>query len=269
VALEQRQRQHRLRRARLPEEEAGEQHGAPDQRHGHHGVAPASKRLLDQPEGHARQPEGAEQRAQHVHPGVGVALPSLGHDPQDEDHREDHDRHVDGEDPAPRGRVHELAADQRSEHGADAAPGRPRAYRLAALLRREVGHDDRQRRRGEQRAGHALKRAGRDEDLDRRRQRARDRGDAERPDAEREHAPLPEDVAQRAADQQQRAERDEVGVGGPLLARQPAAEVLLDRGEGHVDHRAVDRDDGGAEDGRDEDEPLPSSSLGGSLHPRR
>ena len=47
-----------------------------------------------------------------------------------------------------------------------------------------------------------------DEQLDRRRQRAEERRDAEPAHAEDEHAPLAEQVAERAADQDQRAQRD-------------------------------------------------------------
>ena len=48
-------------------------------------------------------------------------------------------------------------------------------------------------------------------------------------DADREHAPLAVQVAERAGDEDQRAEREQVGVGHPLLAGEPAAEVLADR----------------------------------------
>ena len=47
-------------------------------------------------------------------------------------------------------------------------------------------------------------------------------------DADREHAPLAVQVAERAADQDQRAEREQVGVGDPLLTGEPAAEVGAD-----------------------------------------
>ena len=53
-----------------------------------------------------------------------------------------------------------------------------------------------------------------------------ERQHAERGDAEREDAPLAVDVAERAADQDQRAEREQVGVRDPLLRRQAAAEVV-------------------------------------------
>ena len=96
---------------------------------------------------------------------------------------------------------------------------------LAALRLREGGHDHGQSGRREERSGHPLKRAAGHQDLDRGRHRAHDRSEPEGHDPEREHAPLAEDVAERATDQQQRAERDEVRVRGPLLARETAAEI--------------------------------------------
>ena len=56
----------------------------------------------------------------------------------------------------------------------------------------------------------------------------------------REDPPLAVEVAERAADEDQRAEREQVGVGDPLLAGQAAAEVALDRRQRDVDHRRVE-----------------------------
>jgi hypothetical protein len=66
----------------------------------------------------------------------------------------------------------------------------------------------------------------------------------------------------------QRAESgaEQVRVRHPLLRRQPAAEVPLDRRQRHVDDRAVDRHHGGAEDGREQRHPLPARhGAGGGL----
>ena len=54
---------------------------------------------------------------------------------------------------------------------------------------------------------------------------------AEARDADREDPPLAVDVPERASDQDQRPEREQVRVRHPLLSRQPAAEVALDRGQ--------------------------------------
>ena len=104
----------------------------------------------------------------------------------------------------------------------------------------KLDDDDRQRARGQQRAEHALQRAPGDEHLDRRRQGADDAHDAEARDADGEDPPLAVEVAERAADEDERAEREQIGVGDPLLAGQAAAEVALDGRQGDVDRRRVE-----------------------------
>src|SRR5262249_54014115 len=95
-------------------------------------------------------------------------------------------------------------------------------------------------------------------------ERAEDGGDGERDHADREDPPLPEEVAERPSDQDQRAQREEGGVGDPLLQREPAAEVVLDRGQGHVDDRRGDENDRRPEDAADEHQALahPSAQIG-------
>ena len=63
----------------------------------------------------------------------------------------------------------------------------------------------------------ALQRARHDQRHGVRRDRAQRRGDAEADQPPDEHAPAAEDVAERAADQDQRAEREQVGLDDPLL----------------------------------------------------
>ena len=50
---------------------------------------------------------------------------------------------------------------------------------------------------------------------------------------EPEDAALTVDVSQRASDQDQRGEGEEVGVRNPLLRREPTPEVTLDRRDVH------------------------------------
>ena len=80
-------------------------------------------------------------------------------------------------------------------------------------------------------------------------------------DAEREHAPLAEDVAERAADQDQRAERQQVGVRDPLLAGEAAAEVVADRGQRDVDRRRVEARDERSHDRREQRQLLASGAA--------
>ena len=250
---EQLERQHRRGRAQLVRDERREHQHARDERDADERVAPAEHRLLDQPERDPRQAERAQQRAGHVQ--RRPALPriaGLGHVAPRQRQRDQHERDVDREHPAPRDRVDDLAADQRPGEVADAAPGGPGADRRAALGLGEDRDDDRERGRRQQRARDPLQRARDDQQLDGRRQRAEQRRDAEARHAEREHAPLAVDVGERAGHEDQRAEREQVGVGDPLLAREAAAELVRDRRQRDVDHGRVDRHDRGAEDRRDQ-----------------
>ena len=67
---------------------------------------------------------------------------------------------------------------------------------------------------------------------------------------DREHPPLPEDVAQRAAEQDQRTERQQVRIAHPLLTGQAPAEAALDRRQGHAHDTAVENRDAGPENRR-------------------
>jgi hypothetical protein len=153
------------------------------------------------------------------------------------------ERDIDGEDPAPRRIVDQQAAAEWPDHHRDAGPRRPRPDRRASLLGRERRGDDRQRGRHEQRPRDPLQRARRDQQLGCRGERAHDRGDAEADQPGGEHLAAAEQVAERAADQQQRAERQQVGLDDPLLRREPGVEVVADRRERDVDDGPVDEHD--------------------------
>ena len=87
---------------------------------------------------------------------------------------------------------------------------------------------------------------------------AEDRGEPERRDSDQEEPPGAEEVAERAADEQQRAEGEEVGVDHPLLERETAAEVVLDGRQRHVHDRGVDEHDHRTEDASHEDQAITS-----------
>ena len=109
-----------------------------------------------------------------------------------------------------------------------------------------------------------------DEDPDRRRRRAQRRADAEPGHAGGEHPSLAQAVGQRAGEQDERAQRQQVGVGDPLLGGEPAAEVATDRRQRHVDGRRVHRGDRRGQDGGDEGELLgPRARLRRAISARR
>ena len=225
-ALEQVQPQHRVARARFVEEERGEQEHAADQRAAHRQASTsraAAARSARTP--FRRDPARTARRRRHPPCAGGGGAASTG-PPLAISHRQrDHQRQIDDEDPAPRGDVQDHSGDERAERPGDRSPCRPRPDRgprsrsgkVATITASELGVS----------SAPAIPCNARNatSNADRWRDRAQQRRGAEAAHAEREHPPLPEDVAQRAAEQDQRAERQQVRVADPLLTGQPPAEA--------------------------------------------
>src|SRR5262249_8882152 len=116
-------------------------------------------------------------------------------------------RRIDRHDPAgpPGGGKAGQPADERADHERDAGPRRPGPDRSTTLLTGEDGRDRRKRSRGEERAGDSLEPARDDQHGAVDRERAEDGGDAEQGDADGEDPLAAEDIAERAADEDQRA----------------------------------------------------------------
>ena len=122
----------------------------------------------------------------------------------------------------------------------DAAEARPGADRPGPVAGPEAGLDDRQAAGGQQRAADPLQQPRADQQLDARRDRAEQRGDGEEADAEDEDAPPPVAVAERAAEQDQRGEGQQVAVEDPLQGAGAGVEVAADVRQRDVDHGAVE-----------------------------
>ena len=150
----------------------------------------------------------------------------------------------------------EPAADERPDHERDPGPGRPgpiaaprsSPLKIAVIIASAGGR--------EERAGDALEARAR---------RSAGPSGASAQSSEvtpkvatpiRKTPPAAEEVAERSADEDQRAEGQQVRVDDPLLERQPAAEVVLDRGQRDVHDRRVDEHDRRPEDAGDEREPV-------------
>ena len=204
----------------------------------------------------AGKPERAEPGADEVD-STADDRRRLRHDGKDQQDRPDHERDVQREDPPPRERVDDPTSCQWPDDRRDPAPGGPRPDRGTTLLRAERRDDDREGRRRQQRRRRALARPRCDQDLDRRRERAGHGEDAEARESQREDPPLTVDVAERAADQDQRAQGEQIGVRDPLLRGETTAEVALDRGQRDVDDRTVDRGDRRAQDRGEQRQSLP------------
>jgi hypothetical protein len=104
--------------------------------------------------------------------------------------------------------------------------------------------------------GYALQCTKCDQHADRRRQRAKQRGRAETTHPERKNSALTEDISKRSTEQDQRTERQQVGVGDPLLACEAAAEASLDRRKRNAHHAGVEVRNGGTKDRRDQRQSL-------------
>jgi hypothetical protein len=212
----------------------------------------AQPRLLDEGEHDPAEAEDAHRRTEHIDAGIGPLqrIPDSACQPEGRGDR----NHVDEEGEPPAREVDECAADQRTD---DHRARRERGPRSDGLrLRRAIERrcDEGERARHEERSGRALHESRGDEDPRIRRDRDRDRRDTEADEAYAQHERATEGVAGRSGDEHQRAERHEIPVDDPLLRREAAAELAVDRRQGDVDDRAVEERDEGRDD-RDPEDP--------------
>ncbi len=237
------QRHQRVGDPGLAEDERGEQSDrdrAEDERLGR---APALLAGLE-------QRVDAEHQARRQQRGAGDVGALAEADPRlvlDEAHREqrdrDPDRDVDEEDPMPVDRLGEHAAGEQADRGARGGDEAEDADRLRLLARLgEHHHDHPQDHRRADRSTGALDEAGGDQHLLGLRDRAEQRGRGEDPEADQEDAPLADQVAEAPREQEQAAERDQVGVHDPGEVALGEAEVVLDRRQRDVDDRRVEHD---------------------------
>ena len=155
----------------------------------------------------------------------------------------DADRDVDEEDPVPAEHVGEDAAEQHADRPAARQHEAEDAHRLRALGGLgEHHHDQRQRDRRDDGAAEALDRAGDHEDLLRAGEPAGEGGDGEEGDTADEHSPVAEQVTEPAAEQQEAAEGEQVGVHDPGEGGLREAQIRPDRRQGDVHDRRVEDD---------------------------
>ena len=142
------------------------------------------------------------------------------------------------------------AAADRTDRGRDRAEARPRADRSAAFGLVERGADDRQAAGHEEGRADALQRAAGDQHRGRGRHAAGHGGQGEEDHAGEENTLAAELIAERSADQDQRAEKQRVRLDHPLHVGDRGVEVGLKRGQRDVDDRAVDERHARREDRR-------------------
>ena len=202
---EQVQVEHRMRRVRLPEHERAEQRDADEPRAADERIAPAPQRLLDERQDRTRQPERAEHRADDVDPRARLrrAVRPRSGSPA----------------PASRGRTGTLIA-KIARHDATSTSRPPTSGPMTNAIPLHAVQEPIAAPRSSR--GNAATMSASDpgvssapnapcsarprtSTLDRRRDRADDRHRAEPADPDHEDAPLAEQVAQRPADEDERA----------------------------------------------------------------
>jgi len=163
--------------------------------------------------------------------------------PRDDGERCEGDGDVDQEHPAPGGEVGEHAAEEDPDGEAEPREGAPDAERPHALGagRKERGHEGERRRSGK-RGADSLERARPDEHAFRLGEAGEQRGQREERRAGEEQPPPAEEVGHTTAEQEQAAEGEHVRIHDPGEAGLREPEVVLDRGQGEVHDRLVQKD---------------------------
>ena len=251
--------QHRLGLAALDHDEPDR--GDRGDTGGHHGRRTAP---LDEGVRRAAEGERREDRPPPVEVARGVRVTRLGDVPQRDQHRDRGERQVDQEDPAPARVVDQRTADERADRRRDPAQPGPRADRRCPVLGRERALDHCQASGGEQGAADPLQHPGRDQDLGVGRQSAERGGRGEPDHPDHEDPPPAEAVPERATEQDQARQRQQIAVRHPLELGEGRLEVLADRPQRDVDDRPVEERHPRAEDRRGDDR-----ATGHGTHPNR
>ena len=140
---------------------------------------------------------------------------------------------------------------------AAATPGQPRpgTDRPRTVAGRERRLKDGEAARREQRPADSLERPGGHKPPGGRSQGAQQRRGREPDHAREEHAPAAEPITQRTADQDQRRQRQRVGVQDPLQARYARAQLGAERGQRDVHDGGVEKRDARSQHGGKQDPP--------------
>ena len=169
--LEQVEPQHRVGRALLVDDERPKRDDTAEKRNDDHRAPPPESGLLNEPEDDSGQPEGAQGGADKVDSTLHrwrIRNSGPGEHQRDEDERD-----VDREDPAPGRLVHKQAAHKWSDNDCDSAPRGPRSNRGTTFALRERCGDERQRARRQKCPCNPLQRPSCNQGLDRRRHSTR------------------------------------------------------------------------------------------------
>ena len=154
--------------------------------------------------------------------------------------------------------VDQGAAEEWSQGHPDTHRAGPDAEGFPTFLSREDGGQRGQCLRQDQRAADALQAASDDQGLGVGRKGNRDRGERKEGQADGQDSSTTKAIAQRAREQQQSAEQDQVGVDHPERLRLRHLKDAFDRGQRRVHDGRVERDNRLRTGEHREDEPAPS-----------
>ena len=207
---------------------------------------------LDQCEHNSRETGGGEQRAGPVEPAP-VFGGAFRHPPYGERDHGDRDWHVDKENPPPGGMFHHPSAEHGTDCSGNRCEARPGADGAPSLFGRERYADQREAARHEQCAASALEpRATTSCGISAGKTTPHGCGGKE-DNADRENPAAAVEVAKRSSSEKKGCQDERIGFNDPLDVRYGRMQAGLYRGEGHVDHRAIDEGHARAEDCSGED----------------
>ena len=212
--------------------------------------APAPGRALDQRQGDRGEPGGGQQGARDVDPPRCRRVARFRGSAPGQDHDQDREGDVDGEDPAPAERAGEHAADEHAGAGDELGRRSPHADRKAAFGAGEDVDQQRHRRGHQQRPADARERDSQDQELRVGREGGDRRAAGEQGGAAEKHPPAPEDVGEPPGGDQQRREGDVEGGHRPLQLLQRGVELGVDGRQRDDDRRRRQLHDPGGADHR-------------------
>ncbi len=211
------------------------------------GVLPLTLLAINRAECQASHRERHDPRAHPVELRRRLVVAALRHVLPGRPQCDEHQRHIDKEGGAPGDGVDEQTSDHGPEDGGGARGAGPGSERTALLLTREVRGQERERARHQHRAGRTLEDPEEHEKLRGWRQAAKHRGEAEPHQAVDEHPLTPVVVAERAREDEQGAEGQQVGVVDVRLSFEDTEEcsrqVASDTRQSNVDDSRVQEHD--------------------------
>ena len=217
------------------------------QRPEHERMAETELRGFEQTVDQAAQPQRDQQRAGPVQFAGRRAGRAVGDAPVHHAQDKQGQRRIEEEHPAPRAMVNNPPPDNEAQGRRDRNSARPGANRPTALPVREGGPEQGQAVWDQQGAAHALSDPGDDQGLDVGRQTTAQRSQGKHADAGGKARPASQPVTQRAADQEQRGQKQDIRLHHPLgLAERRLKFSLHDR-QGDIHHAAVDKHHAGAQ----------------------